>query len=232
MVATPKFRALAAVIFTTAGLLIASHASGQVPDAGNSSMPSGLQLVGSAGGIVDPAGKAMMTIRDAAGIPVPIGTPVTIDFFNCTINPNNDLHVCMNQTFPGVSLVGACPANPVFGAITGPFGVVEFRLLGHATAGPGNTPGVTAGCAVVRAGVPPVIMTVLRVGAYNLDGVGGVTAADQALFLATFFSSPAGYRTRADYNGDGLCNSADFSKFLSVEFSGASAVKCAPPNCF
>jgi hypothetical protein len=72
----------------------------------------------------------------------------------------------------------------------------------------------------------------VRLAAYDLDGKNGVNAADQSLFLATLFAGPTGYRTRADYNGDGQVNSADLAKLLAVQFSGGSLASAPAPFCF
>jgi hypothetical protein len=77
-----------------------------------------------------------------------------------------------------------------------------------------------------------IIALAVRIGAYDQDGKNGVNAADQALFMATLFAGPAGYRTRADLNGDGLCNSADLGKMLTVLLGGGSTASNAAPACF
>jgi hypothetical protein len=70
----------------------------------------------------------------------------------------------------------------------------------------------------------------IRLAAYDQDGIGGVTAADMSLFMDRLFHSPAGYSTRADFNGDGNCNSADFALMLKV-LIGATSVTSAAEVC-
>jgi hypothetical protein len=141
----------------------------------------------------------------------------------------NDLYLSTTQ-FHHPGTLFDCAARTV-SAITLADGIARFRLLGNAGSGPGNPPGLISGCAVVRVdGI--IISTAVRIGAYDQDGKNGVNAADQALFMATLFAGPAGYRTRADFNGDGLCNSADLGKMLSVLLGGGSLTSNTAPACF
>jgi hypothetical protein len=215
-----------ATLLSGALLLVAGVAMAGVPSAANSSLPTGIQFVGTQGGVVDSKGQAIVTVRDAGNNPV-INSTVEIIFTSCASAVPSDLNLDDVQPFPGISL--NC-AGTVVTAITNASGQATFRIVGGAGALPGNNPGITTACATVRA--DGQVLGNLRVGAYDLNTTGGVNAADQSLFLATLFASPVGYRARADYNGDGVCNAADLSKLLSVTFGAGSGTSAAVPFCF
>jgi hypothetical protein len=141
----------------------------------------------------------------------------------------NDLHLSTTQPHHPGTLFDC--AGRTVSAVTFGDGIARFRLLGSASSAPGNPPGLTSGCATVRVDGVIIALTV-RIGAYDQDGKNGVNAADQALFMATLFAGPAGYRTRADLNGDGLCNSADLGKMLTVLLGGGSTASNTAPVCF
>jgi hypothetical protein len=194
-------------------LLVASVATAGMPTAANSTLPNGIQLVGMNGGVVDAKGQAVVIVRDEFNNSA--GSTVTLVFDNCASNPNSDLNLASVQPFLG----NGC-------TISAPGGTATFRVLGGAKALPGNNPGITTACCTVLA--DGVVLGTLRVGAYDLNSSGGVNAADIALFLGTLFASPAGYRCRADYNGDGLCNSADLAKIMTLP----GLTSATAPFCF
>jgi hypothetical protein len=206
-------------------LLVASPSIATTP-ALDVTMTGGIQFAGETGGIVDPRAEMRVQVLNAMNQqPLP-GSIVQIRFANCV---GNDLHLSTSQPDHPGSLFDC--ASFTVSAITLADGIARFRLLGSASSGPGNPPGLTSGCAEVRVdGI--IINPVVRVGAYDLDGKNGVNAADQALFLATLFAGPSGYRTRADLNGDGLCNAADLARMLNVLFGGGSLTSNAAPVCF
>ena len=206
-----------------------------VPNAATSSVPSGIQLVGSTGGVPDAQGQAMVIVNDAGGSPVANHT-VYIDFEQCA-TPVRDIHMSLAQPWAVLGNMGwSCPNSPpgppwptqtpAAWAITNTSGVATFRLLGAANATPGNSAGITTPCARLWLGVGAPIP--LIVGAYDLNGAGGVNAADQSLFLGTLFGA---YRARADYNGSGSVTAADLSRLLAVQFAAGSTVS-AQFTCF
>jgi len=67
----------------------------------------------------------------------------------------------------------------------------------------------------------------IRLAAYDQDGAGGVNAVDVSLFMDRLFAT---YSSRADFNGDGLCNSADLAMLLHVLF-GAGSIESAGALC-
>jgi len=215
-----------AMLLSGALLLVAGVAMAGVPSAANSSLPTGIQFVGTQGGVADVKGQAIVTVRDAGNNPV-INSTVELLFGACASAVPSDLNLDDVQPFPGNTV--SCAGNVVV-AVTNASGQATFRVVGGASAVPGNNPGITTPCLTVRA--DGQVLGTLRVAAYDLNTTGGVNAADQSLFLATLFASPAGYRCRADYNGDGVCNAADLSKLLGVTFGAGSGVSAVVPFCF
>jgi hypothetical protein len=197
-----------------------------VPSAANSSLPFGIQYVGTTGGVADVKGQAIVTVRDAGNNPV-INSTVELLFGACASAVNSDLNLDDVQPFAGNTV--SCAGNVIV-AITNASGQATFRVVGGASAVPGNNPGITTACCTVRA--DGQVLGPLRVGAYDLNSSGGVNGADQSLLLATLFAGPAGYRCRADFNGNGIVDSADLSKLLSVQFGAGSLTSAAVPFCF
>jgi hypothetical protein len=210
-----------ATLLSGAMLVVASAAMAGVPSAANSPVVGGIQLGGTQGGVVDSRVQAVITVKDASNNPV-INSTVELQFGNCYTAANSDMKFCNTQPFAG--LTTNC-AGHVIAAITNASGQATFRVVGGASALPGNSPGIVAACLVVKAdGVTINNGNPVRIAAYDLNTSGGVNAADQSLFLSTLFGS---YRSRADYNGDGAVNSADLSKLLAVQFGGGSSTSCA-----
>jgi hypothetical protein len=182
----------------------------------NTIVQGGIQFGQVTNGVANPRCELDITIRALDNSPM-ANCPVEIHFADCA---GSDLHLSDVQVFPGMTV--DC-ANRVVGTTSDAQGIAHFRILGSASALPGNSTGLTDACAKVFAkGIMVNQLNPVRLAAYDLDGANGVTAADEALFMATLFAGPAGYRMRADYNGDGACNSADLAKFLSVLFASGS----------
>jgi len=214
--------ALCAALVFADGPVVASP-----PTGANSTLPAGIQMVGMSPSGVDPKGDALVIVRDDGNDPTP-NAYVEILFGSCCTDPVPDLRYAPTQPFPGMGW-SFTPLGPVASVFTDEHGHALFRIVGGAAAVPGNNPGISTACATVRS--DGRVLGTLRVGAYDLNSSGGVNAADQSLFLGTLFASPSGYRTRADYNGDGLVNSADLAKILSVEFHAGSIQSGAAMVC-
>ena len=206
-------------------LVLAGVTMASVPSSSTSTLPAGLQLVGSSGSGVDVKGEAIVVVRDAGGSPI-LFSLVEILFVSCCSAPSSDIRLQPTQPY-FVETGSGWAWPPGFGKPTAyatcdAQGRARFRIIGGAAAIPGNNPGITTPCALVRA--DGQVLGQLRVSAYDLNSSGGVNGADQSLLLSTLFAGPAGYRCRADYNGDGVVNGADLSKILSVQFGAGSLI--------
>jgi hypothetical protein len=208
-------------------LLIAAIADADLPPPTNTLVPPVFVLVGTSAGVADLNGRAVVTVRDAANNPM-VNCVVQLDFSRCSSDPARDLFVAATQPLPGLQVT--CAGQSVL-AISGADGRAEFRIAGAAHAVRG-TAGIAAPCVVVRVdGLLVNLGNPVRLAAYDQDGSGGVTAADVSLFMDRLFQSPAGYSSRADFNGDGLCNSADLALMLHV-LNQAGSVESAGASCF
>jgi len=232
-----KHRVSTAAFLCVALLLSATAAWASVPSLANSTVPAGIQLVGSTGGVPDFRGEAVFIIRDAGGTTLP-GITVYVEFDSCMTPPqaNKDMFIARTQPWAQMTHVpySLVPGNqtPIAYAITDATGTARFRFLGKANAvptGAGNPPsaGITTACVRIwleNDSPDPFASIRTYLGAYDQNGAGGVNAADQSLFLACLFGA---YRSRADYNGSGTVTAADLSKLLQVQFGGGSSVSSA-----
>ena len=184
---------------------------------------AGVQLGGVLSGVTDPHATVRFRILDGSNQPIP-GSTVDLLFGNCTFF---ELRIATTQSFAGMTW--DCSSKTAR-AVTNANGDAFFCLRGAALAGPGNPLGMINPCVAIRA--DGVLLGTSRLAAYDLDGKNGVNAADQSLFMSTLFAGPPGYRSRADYNGDGLVNTADLARLLGVLLAGQSATSAGVPYCF
>jgi hypothetical protein len=215
-------------LFTLGALLLASMAVAGVPNGTNSSIGSGIPLVGgsTAGGsaegieVADPAGARTFVIRDGNNVAVP-NVVVIIDFSTCT---TGEFRLCGTQTGTGMTI--NCGLRTISGTTDG-LGQVTFRVSGHSVGSPAvNTP-----CATVSSlgnGLGS-----LRLSSYD-DGVGGVSPTDVARVLSdrlAYILNVANYRMRSDFDGDGDVDPTDVASMLADRLStiltGAAAFSCA-----
>ncbi len=210
-----------AALMAALGLLVSAAAMASVPSPCNSTLPCGIQVIGSSAGAADPNGAFSITVRDLANNPV-ANSSVVLDFSACC----NDVRLSSTQLDPGLTLVGKTVR-----AIANGSGVASFKVMGAATP---SDPTPAAGCVKVYA--DGVLLTegscqpsALQCAVYDLNGAGGgpgVGAADLSRWLADFFSSPAPYRARSDYDYAVLCSkaigAADLSKWLALFFAAGS----------
>lgn len=215
-----------ATVFTAVGLLAASAAFAGVPSAGTSTLGANINLCGTngAGTIADPAAVVLktITVRDAASNPVP-NSVVVINFSACTSPPAapQDGRLSSNQPFAGMFV--NCAAKTV-SAVTNGSGVASFRVVGSTSFAGANGPGATLPCATVTA--DGVVLGSLRVGAFDLDGVGGVLPSDGSLWQQ---DRNGAYRARSDYDGNLAVNPADGSLWQQIRNalgSSASGAVC------
>ena len=220
-----------ATLLSVCGLVAASVAMAGVPSAGNSTIGTGITLVGTAGGVVDVKGQKLIVVRDALNNPVQNST-VTINFTACT-TAGAELRLCSTQPQAGVGV--SCGNHEVV-ALTDASGIATFRVVGNALNPGGGSPGLpaagfgTAGAVVKADGVT---LGTLNVGAYDQNGAGGVGSVDLALVANDRFSvnnvtaNTGNFRGRSDFNGDGFVNSVDLALEAQVRFGPGSIASCA-----
>jgi hypothetical protein len=105
------------------------------PSPPNSTIPCGIVLTGTNGGVADSRGEFYVVHRDLANNPV-VGCEIEIHFGACT-----DIRVSENQPYAGVT-VECLGSNTIVRALTDANGIAHFRIVGGALA---NTPGVGSG---------------------------------------------------------------------------------------
>jgi hypothetical protein len=183
---------------------------------GNNINLGGFDLAGDDSGVVDSRVVKEVIIRDAFNNGLPNQT-VTIRFANCT---SQDIRLSADQPHHPGGLFDC--ANKMVSAVTDANGVARFRVAGSANNTGGNSPGLSTACAEARIG--STVIGMLRVAAYDQNGVSGVNPVDLSLYLSDLFGpgAPANYRCRVDYNGDLALNVIDLSYFLTTMFQNGS----------
>ena len=189
-----------------------SSVSASLPSPENSTLPACINLVGSSAGVpARAAGAFEVIVRDIANNPIQ-GAHVVIDLAQCP-----DLHFCADQFDPSVDV--DC-ANKQVGKFTDQNGRATFVLLGGSN-GSGNAVSLLNGGRVFRDGA---LIGSPTVGAYDLDGSGGVGASDLSAWLSDFASGiPFG---RSDYDCSFGVGAGDLSFWLTAFGSGQQAESC------
>ena len=201
------------------------------PSPANSTLPPVIALVGKTGDTPDPAGYFQVVVRDALNAPI-AGAKVLIDFGGCA-----QITIGSQQTYPGVTLEQCSPGT--VSALTDGSGTARFVVMGCV----GNrnaAEGAQSGCGVIRAEVgtdPPVQLGVVRVAAFDENGINGVRFEDQSLWLSDCSTPPIclGYHQRSDFDGDGFLTVNDLSALtaaICARRSAQTAPRCdgAPAN--
>jgi len=219
-----------ATLLSVCGLLGASVAMAGVPSAGNSVIGTGINLVGTAGGVADVKGQKLIVVKDAGGTPVQNST-VTINFSASTAS---DIRLCSVQPFSGV---GVSCSNKEVVALTDASGTATFRVVGFAVNAGGavspNPPaaGYGAGGATVKA--DGVLLGTLTVGAYDQNGTAGCSSVDLALVANDKFAfawSGGGLpslRGRSDFDSNNQITSVDLALAATAKFALGSTASCA-----
>src|SRR5437868_5065083 len=192
-----------ASLLCAGGLLLASAAMANVPDAAHSTIPCGIRLVGSTSSVADPLGQFTVTVRDLSNNPLANST-VTIDFTNCT--PDIKLGTQAAQVFAG--LVLDCPTHAAR-MLTNTSGVATFRIIGGSNTA---TPAAAFKCAKVLA--DGVLLGNVNVACHDLNSAGGLNGADVSLCITDLFAG-ATTRARSDLDCTGTTNGADASLYLT-----------------
>jgi len=204
-----------AMLLACSGVLAASSAMAAVPSPADSSVPCGLNLVGSTGGVADVRGDLTIIIRDLALTPI-AGSSVVINFNACT----PDIRVCSVQ--PAAGVTASCPGTVgEISGVTDGSGTIVLRIVGGAN----NVGGSAAAgfkCATVYA--DGVNMGTINVGAFDQNGGGGVNPTDISLFLPDSFDGD--FEGRSDYNCSNTVNPTDLSLLLGASLGGGSGSSC------
>jgi hypothetical protein len=195
-----------------------------VPDPNCCDVPCAIAVVGTNGGVPDPAGAFTVIVRSFNCDPL-VNSTVWIDFTECA----PDIYVCGTQ--PDAHRVD-CPTRSVY-AISNALGRASFTIVGGAKNPSGNAPGYagptfcghagTIACAKVYA--DGVLLAKIGVSAYDQNLAGGVNPADISAWLADAFSGT--YYGRSDYDASATLAPPDLSKLLGVALGGGSTSSCA-----
>lgn len=209
-------RSIPCVFALLSACVTLSAAETRVPDGPNSSLPLGILLVGESAGITDPAGEFTVVIRDLANNPM-AGVAVLVDFGQC----GTDMGICTVPGLPGEQ-VSCLPPGVV--AITGITGTAHFAIRGGSRT---LDPSTVGSCARVWA--DGVFVGSLSVGAFDLNGQGGVGPPDISRWLSDYFKSATIFinYSRSDYDFNGTLGSADLALLLRASLRGHSAGSCS-----
>jgi hypothetical protein len=196
-------------LLTACNLLMGTAAMSDPPDPPSSTITC-LNLVGTAGEIVDPNAPVVWSIRDINGNPAQ-NILVTIDFSACV---SQDMRLGATQPDPGTTV--DCVAKTI-SKYTDHNGRVTWRIVGSAN-NLGNSSGHTVGCAAITAdGVPLGSVTV---SAFDQNLTGSVTSSDLSKFSVDFYSPY--FRARSDHNCTGTVTSSDLARFAIVFYGNGS----------
>jgi hypothetical protein len=186
-----------------------------VPDPTNSIVPGFIDVVGTDGGVPDPAGTFTVTVRDFANNPC-AGAVVTLRFGDCT-----DLRLA-NVQAPGATL--SCDGATL--AVTADdSGAATFTVVGAGTTDfctmpspPGIPPGPGLGCVRVCAdGIELGTTTAVQVDFDGAAAGDGVNVIDMEILkrAVAAISLGAAYKGRYDLSHDGTVNAMDLSHLVS-----------------
>ncbi len=189
-----------------------ARAGTAIPDPRNTIVPGHINLVGCGTYGPDSAcGHFQVRCLDLIGNPIE-HADIALDFSQCT-----DVALAEDQRDPRITL--SCQLR-LARATTDGGGYASFTLLGACTGQPssGRRP-ITVFANGVRVGS-------IGVGAFDLDGVGGVTLVDLRIWTADFYSDT--HPAIADLDGDGRVTLMDLSVWAGPFFSGAQWQSAGP----
>lgn len=200
------------IAFAGTLLLLTTAASANTPPVPTSTLPAFIHIVGTTAGVPDTvAGNFVVTIRDLANNPV-AGSDVRVDLWGCP-----DIRMASDQLNPNYTV--DCATHTV-GAYTNLAGVATFTLLGSSWAA-----GSYSGLSCARIYADGVLLGTPTVSAFDLNGAGGMSAADISMWLGDLGSMS--YRGRSDFDQNGVLNAGDLSVWLGVLGRQRSSVTSA-----
>lgn len=192
---------LAVVLVGFAGVAIPARSPAGVCSSANSTMPTGIRLVGMTDGVPDPAGAFSVTVRDYGNNLIP-NAEVVVDFSSCL----SHVQLGATQPYPGSSV--DCPSHTAH-ARTNALGVARFDIVG---CGIPNSAAFSS-----RATIRVVYFCTLGqvpVVAFDLDGVGGIGANDLAVWTRDFLGTER--PLVADYDFNGALGANDLAVWVGV----------------
>jgi len=175
------------------------------PDAGNSTVPAHINLVGTTLNVADPLGAFTVIVRDADNLVCP-GVVVTLDVSGAP-------DVGLSDFQPVVTYLSCTQVS----AITDTDGKASFIVVGSATNTSGNWSLTSTG--TFTAGTTPI--GTATVAAFDLDGVDGTTLNDYRLLFRPFYAG-APFPPVMDFDGAGGMSALDFSLHLAQLFAEGS----------
>jgi hypothetical protein len=171
-------------------------------------LPPGILLVGTTGGVSDPRGLFTVTVRDFASNPLPNAT-VSVDFTQCT-----DARIATSQPYPGVT--AQCSGSPgVVSAVTDERGQAHFDIVGAA-----DLVATPAASHCTRIYVDGVLVGTLTVAIYDRDASSGLNVLDVSRALNELLQGQA--PARDDFNFSDNVNIVDVSQMLGASLAGGS----------
>jgi len=189
-----------------------------IPDPAQSTFPSHILLMGHQSGPGDPAGEFCITVRSYTGEAL-ANSAARLDLSGCP-----GVRLCADQFDPNLIWIRCSP--PAVAKVSNAFGTVCFRLIGSTTVSPG---GSCPPMHCLQLSVDGVQFPSVSVATPDLDGVGGLSPADLALWLEFFFNGSN--CSLADFDGSGDLGPADLSEWLDLYFAGGSTASCGGPYC-
>ena len=202
--------------------IAASPATAGPPSPDDSTVPCGINLVGTRGGVADARGEFVILPRDLAQNVI-VGCEVVVDFCAGGASPG----LCLSLSQPDPDVVEVDPDGCWVRGFVTSYDGLKLTLVGYAvTASTGSTssPLIYGDGTNLTMPWPPVI-----VGTFDFDGAQGVAPTDISRWLTDSFAPE--YRARADYDCSRTVTPVDLAKLLDVSLAGGSQTSAANTLC-
>lgn len=211
-----------ATLLAVCGLMVmAATALAGIPDPSKCTVPTFIDLVGTAVGTPDSRGTFTITVLDMNLNPVQ-NCQTILDFSACT-----ESRLCDNQL--DTTKVVDCPTRTVRG-FTNASGHITFTVIGAAKNAPPSVPGAGSNCVNILAG--GVSLGLATAAVFDQNGAqtnNGVDLTDAIAVLRDWGSGI--YFGRSDLDHDGLLGLTDAIKDLRVVGDGTSSNGCTTTYC-